>query len=529
MENFTEEEKRILSNFVSSVDNDVFVLRNLPETVKGALFSRYSRSSKSLKRVLLDDFISSGNIVAVGENPEVGSKKAEEFYERVLVGYGDDSIAELAGVHIAMENVSNVATKIIEDARIGISPLEKSTRYVYFDKKKDGKWLYLEEPSVMESGFADLYRQTCDLLFERYSSLVPKISGFFSEKMPQEEGVSDRAYKTSLRAKTCDVLRGILPASALTNMGLFGNGRAFEYLITRMHASRLGEIKRLAASMEEELKKSIPVFVKRASTKHGKAMGEYLNGVSDTVSKLAPKLDTSGAVGVKLVDYDKDGENKAIAAAVFPFSSASFSQLLEYVRSLGAGKKKELFSAYIGDRKNRRHKPGRGFELPYYTFEVICNFGAYRDIHRHRILTQQRQLISTVLGYTLPPEIEDAGYASEYGEVMDAADDAWKQISAKMPLEAQYVVPLIYNIRFHLTMNAREAYHFCELRSARQGHIDYRRVAWGVYDEIKKVHPLIADGMIFIDREEYSLERLEAEKKLDKKIESVRRKYGDIR
>ncbi len=529
MEEFTEEEKKVLSNFVSNVGGDVFVLHNLPETVKGALFSRYSRSSKSLKRVLLDDFISSGNVAAGQGGPEVGSSKAEEFYERVLVGYGDDSIAELAGAHIALENVSNVATKIIEDARIGISPLEKSTRYVYFDRKKDGKWLYLEEPSIMQSGFSDLYTRTCDTLFEAYSSLVPKISEFVAEKMPQEEGVSDRAYKTSVRAKTCDLLRGMLPASALTNMGLFGNGRAFEYLLMRMHASRLGEIKRLASLMEDELKKKIPVFVKRASAKHGRAMGDYLDDIFENISNIAPKLEGSGTAGVRLVDYDKDGENKAIAAALFPFSSASFSSILEYVKSLDAEKKRELFSAYIGNRKNRRHKPGRGFELPYYTFEVVCNFGAYRDIHRHRVLTQQRQLISTALGYTIPPEISESGYGQEYREAVDAADEAWKRISGKMPLAAQYVVPLIYNIRFHLTMNAREAYHFCELRSARQGHIDYRRVAWGVYDEIKKVHPLIAQGMVFIDRGEYPLERLEAEKRLDKKIEAVRRKYGNIR
>src|SRR3989338_2673623 len=243
---FTSEDEAVLSRFCSNLDTPVFVLLNLPEVVKGALFSRYSRSSKSLRRVLLDEFINRpemGFSEIVGEASRSGSaqavaiKKAEEFYDRVLVGYGDDSVAELAGAHVAIEDVTNIATKIIEDSRIGLSPLEKSTRYVYFDQKRDGKWPYYEDPTIMQGEFAALYRETCDFLFETYANLIPKVSKYITDLYPKDESTSDRAYSSSIRAKTCDLLRGLLPASTIKNMGLFGDGRAYEYLLTKMFSS----------------------------------------------------------------------------------------------------------------------------------------------------------------------------------------------------------------------------------------------------------------------------------------------------
>ena len=185
---FNDEEKKTLSEYVTDYSGNIFVLKNLPEIVKGALFSRYSRSSKSLRRILIDEF--------VGRELE----KADAFYERVLIGYGDDSIAELAGTHIALENVSILATKYLEDSRIGISPLEKSTRYVYFDKKINGDWLYLKEEKIMDSKFGDEYIKACNFLFERYSELIPKISKYIMEKNPQGEGISERAYSSTIRA-----------------------------------------------------------------------------------------------------------------------------------------------------------------------------------------------------------------------------------------------------------------------------------------------------------------------------------------
>ncbi len=535
MEEFSEKEKSLLKPFVSNFDRDIFVLKNLPEVVKGALFSRYSRSSKSLRRVLLDDFILSRELdfdelvkalpKESGEST-VATEKAEAFYDRVLVGYGDDSVAELAGAHIALENVSIVATKILEDARIGLSPLEKSTRYVYFDEKVDGKWRYYREPKLMKSEFADIYVESCDRSFETYAKLIPKISEYVRERMPKEEGLSERAYEATVRAKTCDILRGLLPASTLTNMGFYGNGRGFEYLITKLYADELAEMRGIAALMEEELKTVIPSFVKRASGKHGKMMGDYISGVRSDMEKTADGLSESRKYEeVALVDYDPDAYYKVIAAALYPYTKMTLEELESYAKNLDEGEKKKMIGSYVGERKNRRHKPGRGFERVYYTFEICANFGCYRDIHRHRVLTQQRELLTAHLGYKLPKEVVDAGYEKEFREAMDVARRAYDEIAKKYPKEAQYVVPLAYNLRWQMTMNLREVYHFCELRSTEQGHPDYRSVAQKMYLKVKEVHPLLAEGMKFVDMKEYQFERLEAEKRIDKKMKEIKKKY----
>lgn len=540
MSEFTSEEEKILSNFVTNTDKDVFALINLPEVVKGALFSRYSRSSKSLRRVLLDEFLldNKRGFSAIVEHQRengishiVATQKAEEFYERVLVGYGDDSVAELAGAHVAIENISNIATKFIEDARIGLSPLEKSTRYVYFDQKVEGKYLFLREPSLMASEFAEEYEKTCNLLFDTYASLIPKISKFFEERFPKTPDMSDRAYTSTLRAKTCDVLRGLLPASTKTNMGLFGNGRGFEYLLTKMYASDLDEIRNIASVLHSELRKVIPAFVKRTDDKYGKQQISYLsntkNSVLKLVSEIAKNEKTAFENVVELVDYDADAELKVLSAIIHSNSAVSFKKALEIAKSLDEEKKQALISAYIGERQNRRHKPFRAFENAYYIFDICTNFGAYRDIHRHRMLTQERQLLTTSLGFDMPREVIEAGYENEFKDAMEAAKTTYELISKKMPKQAQYVVPFAYRLRWYMKLNLREAYHFCELRSVQQGHPDYRRIAQEMYKKIKEVHPLLASGMKFVDMKDYALERLESEKKIDKKLEEIKKKYGD--
>jgi len=536
MESFNEEERRLLEPFVSNLDRPVFVLRNLPEVVKGALFSRYSRSTKSLRRTLLDEFIANRDIgLGAGGNADSGAPaffgmvakgKAEQFYDRVLLGYGDDSVAELAGGHIALEDISIIATKAVEDSRIGLSPLEKSTRYVYFDQKdENGKWRYFREPDLMATDFAGTYTETCDMLFQAYAGLIPKISAYVSERMPRDEKLSPRAHEATVRAKTCDIVRGLLPASTKTNMGFFGNGRAYEYLITKLYADPLAELRALASSMQAELRTEIPSFVKRPDTEHGKDMQRYLNDTRlDDIGRGIPA--EAEAKEVALVDYDADAEERIIAAAIYPYSASSMESLLARARAMPKEERGRILSACIGRRANRRQKPGRAFESARYTFDICANYGCYRDIHRHRVLTQQRQALGCRHGFTLPREIVESGYEKEFKDAMEAAKLAWEQISAKHPLQAQYVVPLAYRIRWQMTMNLREAYHFCELRSAVQGHIDYRRVAQGMHMEIRRVHPELAKGMIFMDMGEHAFERLEAEKRLDRKMEEANARHG---
>jgi thymidylate synthase ThyX len=527
-DSFTHEEQQVLSRFCSNLDKPVFVLTNLPEVVKGALFSRYSRTDKSLRRVLFDEFISKpemgfkeivGESVKSGVEQAVAIKKAEEFYDRVLVGYGDDSVAELGGAHIACEDVSNIASKVLEDSRIGLSPLEKSTRYVYFNQKTaEGKYKYYSEPDLMKGPHAKLYEGTCNMLFDTYSELMPPVQKYIIDLNPKPSDITDRAYASTVRAKVCDLLRGLLPASALTNVGIFGNGRAFEYLLTKMYASELAEVRALAASMQTELSTAIPSFVKRASPsdRYGSRTNAYLMETAKamrqvTESKMSDLQGPSPAQdGVTLIDYDEDAEAKVIAAMLYPYSHAPLSQLRDLASTMNGGERRRVIETYLSKRENRRHKPGRALENIYYTFDILANYGAYRDLHRHRMLTQERQELSTLHGYSLPEELKEAGLAGKFEAAMQKADSAYRAIAKDMPRQAQYIVPLAYKIRWYMKMSLREAYHFAELRSVAQGHPDYRRIAQQVYAKVNDVHPTLAEYMRYVDMGEHKLERLEA-------------------
>ncbi len=513
------ERRAILSRYISNPDGDVFVLTNLPDVVKGTLFSRYSRSSKSLKDLLLTEFLKDLDTTNTDQSNFAGVdlKKAEKFYERVLIQYGDDSVGELAGVHLALENISNLATKFIEDRRIGLSPLEKSSRYVYFNEKVNGEYRYYRPPEILESPLAEDYISTMNLLFDTYSDLMKPMEDYFKSKFPKPDDVSDRAYNSSIRAKVCDSLRGLLPASTLTNMGLYGNGRAFDYLLTLMRASNLREIQDLATKMHTELSKVIPVFVRKSFGKYGDQWVEYLKSIK------TPKLKTDSSKEfnkpyTKLVDYDEDAYDKIISAILFTANSLDWDSIQNIVASMDSNKKIEIIRDYIGDRTNRRHKPGRAFEHVYYTFEVLGNFGAYRDLQRHRILTQERQLLSTFNGYDMPAYLEEAGVADRFHSAMREADLLYRKLLSISPEVAQYAVPFAYRVRWYMKLNLREAYHLIELRSSRQGHPDYRRIAQSMYYQIKEVHPILAEGMKFVDLNDYDLERLDAEKRIDSKL-----------
>lgn len=532
---FTEEEMKILAPFFTNMGKPIFALKNLPEVVKGALFSRYSRTDKSLRRVLLDEFIKKpemgfkeivGFQADKGIEESVAIQKAEEFYDRVLVGYGDDSVAELGGAHIACEDVSNIASKFLEDGRIGLSPLEKSTRYVWFNQKVDGRYRYYPEPAIMEL-FSDLYVETCDMLFDAYSRLVEPMTKFVTERFPQTD-VTDRAYKATVKAKACDILRVFLPASALTNIGIFGNGRAFEYLLLKMYANPLKEMRCIAEAMQQELNKAIPSFVKRANDAYGKEQQDFIIRTNEEMERevtgIMGKDNSFQSEPVTLVDYDANALDKIVSFILYQYSSSPLARIKEQVSKMSDEDKKRLIAAYLEKRKNRRHRPWRTFEAADYTFDVLANYGIYRDLHRHRILTQMRQPLTTNHGFDIPKELVDAGFSDVYKECMHAAKDAFEQISKKMPGEAQYIVPMGYRIRWLMKLNLREAFHLCELRTMQQGHPDYRRICQIMYQKIQSVHPWVE--MKFVDMKEYALERIEAEKNLDRKIGEMEKKYG---
>ncbi|MBU5689597.1 MAG: FAD-dependent thymidylate synthase [Candidatus Aenigmatarchaeota archaeon] len=539
MDSFTEKEKAILKPFFTNLDKPVFVLVNMPDVVKGTLFSRYSRSPKSLRRLLLEEFIQNPDmhfdeIVSMDEKTHfekfIATKKAEEFYDRVLVGYGDDSVAELAGVHIACEDVSQLlAAKALEDNRIGISPLEKSTRYVWFDQKENGKYKYYRDPDIMSSGFDNLYEETMDFLFDTYSELIPPLTEFIEKKFPKTDDVSDRAYQSATRAKVCDILRQLLPSATLTNVGLFGNGRSFEYLLNKMYISPLAEVRQLAESMQEELDKVIPSFVKRPKNELGKGNQEFMKQTEQAVQDLAKNYKStrfSKKNYVKLIDYDRDAEVKVISAILYPHTNMSMTELRKKVKRMDRNERKKILFEYGSRRKVRQHRMGRAFENTFYTFDILYPLGAYKDLQRHRMLTQQRQLITTDYGYELPKEIVECRLDKKYKKAMSTAITTFNKIREKMSVQAQYVVPLGFRVRWYFKLNLREICHLTELRSTPQGHEYYRKIAQEMARLVRQKHPDLAEyATKFVDMNQYSLERLESEKRIDKRIEEIKQKY----
>ncbi len=521
---FTSAESALLARYFTNLDRPVFALRNLPEVVKGALFSRYSRTEKSLRRVLLDEFINEPDSgfdqlagAPTGAGDMVAVRRAEEFYERVLVGYGDDSVAELAGAHVAVESVSTLAAKALEDSRIGISPLEKSTRYVRFDRPgPDGRRLYHRGPELAHPD----YEPAAEALFDVYSASIEPLTQSIRERFPLEEGETERAWKSATRAKALDLLRGLLPAGTLTNLGLFGNGRAFEYLITKMAAHELPECRRIATDLHRELAEVIPAFVRRALDAHyGAPAAERMVGIRASVARLATRSSDSGwGPQVRLIEHDPDAEAKVVSAALFPYANVRWEDLEADAST--------LLDAMLGDRANRRQRAPRALEHTHYTFEIVANFAAYRDLHRHRMLTQDRQLLGTALDYDVPPGLEDLGMADGFRAAIESAARAHERIEADLgPALAQYVVPLAFHVRWYFRVNLREIYHLCELRTTPQGHPDYRWVAQEMFRLVSQVHPKLASYARFVDMGPGDeLERRRSERRIDEKLGALDRR-----
>ena len=444
-------------------------------------------------------------------------KRAQNFYDRILDGYGDDSIGELGGAHLAIENISMIAAKRIEDSRIGGSPLEKSTRYIYFDQKVKGEYLFYREPILMTSAYRDVYINTCNLLFETYSKLIPILTTKIEEQMPQDPSISKAAYSASLRAKVLDCLRGLLPAGTLTNMGLFGNGRFFEQLIHKLHCSNLAELQEVGKGVFEELSKVIPSFVRRADMNHHthQAYVQYYEAMNMELAMVTAQNmafpDRSMDKGVNLIAYDPDAVVKVAAALLFANSDKGLNDLYCYCQELPEEELDRILDAGCSARENRRHKSPRALEHSSFTFEVLTDFGIYRDLHRHRLLTQERQQLSCDYGYFTPDEIKGMDIEADYHEAMQKAKETFDVIASELPEEAQYVVPMAYNVRWYFHVNLRALQWLCELRSQPAGHPSYRHIAQCMAKEVCRVFPAFERFFKFVDYEGYELGRLDQE------------------
>ena len=523
-EEFNAEEADILRRYFTNLYGPVFALVNLPEVVKGALFARYSRSPKSLRRLFLDEFVGELDISGdAGIDATVGLRRAEELYDKVFFEYGDDSVAQLGGVHLACEQASNLLTKVLEWGRL-MAYLEQSTRYIAYDARIGGRYRFHRPPEVLQSALGTRYVGDMDRMFDTYAELLPIVVDHFRETIPKDTGDSDFVYRQAVRAKAFDSIRGLLPAASLSNVGIYGTGQGYEQLLLRMRAHPLPEARSYADLMLSELRKVIPSFLKRVDLdQRGVAWSNYFESSRDAMDDIAGRLFPAGtqvdpAPVVTLVDFDPDAEIKLVASALYPHLSLPEAQIEEQVRRMTTAERLEVLRAYEGDRSNRRHKPGRALERPTYRFDILADYGAFRDLQRHRMLTIDWQRLSPAHGYTRPEAVEAAGVGARFDEAMSRSRALHDAMLAEFPAQAPYAVSLAYRVRFSMEMNAREAMHLIELRTTPQGHPAYRIVGQEMHRLIAETagHTAIAEMMRFVDHSsEPELERLQAERRAE--------------
>ena len=523
-EEFTPAESDILKRYFTNLDSPVFALVNLPEVVKGALFARYSRSAKSLRRLFLDEFVNELDVQGDATlDATIGIERAEDLYEKVFVEYGDDSVAQLGGVHLACEQASNLLTKILEWGRL-MSYLEQSTRYISYDNRLGGRYRFYRDPDVLSGRFGTRYVGDMDRMFDSYSGLVDSLTTHVRKVVPQGPKDSDFIYRQATRAKALDAVRGVLPASALSNVGIYGSGQAYEALLLRMRANPLPEARLYADLMLTELRKVVPSFLRRVDQPdRGGRWSQYLSETATDTQQLVHELfgqeEAAPEESVVLTDFDPEGEDKLLAAICYSHLTMSESQIYHKVQKMSHDEKVRLIRAYVGDRTNRRHRPGRAFERTDYRFDVLSDYGAFRDMQRHRMLTIEWQPLTPNHGYVRPDIVGDAGQTSAFDDVMERSADLYDALLPEYPAQAPYAVSMAYRIRYVMQFNAREAMHMLELRSSPQGHPAYRKVALDMHGLIRDQagHKAVAEAMIHMTTDVPELERLESERRAEAK------------
>lgn len=561
-ETFSPAEEAVLRVHCSSLDAPAFALRGLPEEIKGALFARYSRSADSLRRLLVREFVGAvesdgspperserpaggeghpGGDEAVALSVERGRTQAAGLLERVVVGYGDDSVAQLGGAHLACEQVSNLLTKVLERGRLA-AYLEQSTRYVAYDRPQpDGRWRYYRDPEILASPVGRLYEEVLDRSFVQYRAVRHRLEEYLAEAEPfvgdrdgldrdgLRDGLAERAWRRALRARALDGARGLLPTATLSNVGIYASAQAFEDLVHRLRAEELPEARRYADYVVAALRTVIPSFLGRidrpdrggAAVAYRVARRAATQAVADAVAGLVP----DPAPDVQLVDFDPDGEARVVAGLLYEATALPDHQLLAYARSLDDESRARIIAGVVGDRQDRRHRPSRAFERTRYRFDVQCDYGAFRDLQRHRLLTLEWQPLSPALGYRVPEDVEAAGLAPDYEATLARQADLYESLASRFRPQAPYALGLAWRVRASFELNAREAFHLLELRSQPQGHPSYRAVVLEMHRLIAEEagHRALAAAMGFVVRDAPRLGRLAAERR---SVEAAARHSG---
>ncbi|MGA7397091.1 MAG: FAD-dependent thymidylate synthase [Solirubrobacterales bacterium] len=519
VETFTPAEQELLAPHFTNVDRPVFALTNLPETVKGALFARYSRYPGTLRRLYLEEFASE---MPEGNRPFDGAEgeRAADLYERIFVGYGDDSIAQVGGAHIACEWVSNILTKQLQRGRLA-AYLEQSTRYIAYDQEiPGGGYRYYRDEAL-----GGQFPESMDQLFKIYSEALVKVEAWAADQWPRGNDEPEGPWRRSIKAKALDLLRGLLPAATLSHVGIFASGQAYEQLLFRLMASPLPEARQFGGMILDELNQVMPSFVSRVGRPD--RGGEWISFLEERrsttenwVSRLGLDRRESRAEGptVDLLQV-RGNEEDLLASCLFESSDVSEAEIRARLETMDSEQRAELMGAMVGERKNRRHRPGRGFESVSYRFEIVSDYGAFRDLQRHRMLTCQWQTLTPDLGAGVPDEVKEAGVGAEYERALEISRNEYERLRGEGHAAlAPYALCLGFRIRYVLDLNAREAMQLIELRSGREGHPTYRAVAQAMYESIGAVHPAVANAMVHIDTSaEPRLERMLSEIRTHKK------------
>lgn len=542
------EDKKLIENYVTSTEANIFVLKNLNGIV-GPAFARYSRAKGGVREVLLKEFIKEGVLDPV---------HAEQLIERILIAYGDDSVGELEGAHLSLEEVSVLFTKDVEDRRIGGSPIEQSTRYVFYDQKDaNDNWMYYRGEDIVNASFGNQYIETMDYIFQTYASLVNPLKEYLESQKPIEDAEYDingdnikekwsdltdekeqkafkQTYTMDLRTKACDILRCLLPLSTKTNVGLFGNGRYYQEMLSFLMTTELPESQKNAILAKKALDQTIPQYVKRAKRR------SYNAEINREMYKLAHELFTgfkreeaTSEAKYRLMDrgepviaelikngvevsnaLNEAADISLLATALYPYTDLSLDQIRLIISKYSPEARDRVWNTYMGNRETRRNRPGRALEDGYYyTFDLITNFGVYKDLERHRMNTQQRQLFTTKLGYSIPKEIELIGATEKLVECFQKADELFDAIKKEDSIMAQYAVLHGHNVRWMLGINDRALMHMLELRSTPQGHPQYRVAAQEMHKLVMQRDKRRGEAMKFVDYNDYYWSRAESEAK----------------
>lgn len=513
----TEAGNNFLESSVTDVTGNVYAFtENLGPTMISAAMARLSRRGDDMRITILDEFAGKAS-------------KDEKLLQRVITAYGDDSVQQLVGTHLVVENASNLLTKKLEWGRLA-AYLEQSTRYIFFDQKdSDDNYKYLV-PDHFDPGVKENYITSMDQIFDKYSEMVRKLTDYVRANSDTPKDEQDVAWKGATRAQACDAIRPVLPVATKSTVGIYASGQALESLIMHLQSDKLPEAVQTGDALLKQARQIIPTFLERADKPdRGGAIVAYrantYQDMQDITNKyLSSKYGQHEKV-VTLTDIWPKNELDLLPDMLYEHSHLSLNEIREEVKSWSYQQKAEAFGKYVGERLNRRHKPGRAIEKAHYSWDLICDYGIFRDLQRHRMVDDlEWQTLTPRYGYEVPELVVEAGLEDLFQDCFDISLQLHSQlVRAGYELEAQYATLLGHKMRWKITYNAREAFHLHELRTSPQGHPGYRKLVLEMHEKLAEQHPMLAEAMRFVNTsEDEKLTRLAAEKYTQFKLQQIK-------